>query len=136
MDFLPFTSVAMETATRSPKRGRPYLSRSLAREKATCPGCGKVLQVGTIAWSHKCSSGPKAPPSNQVIETHLAKMVANASRKHAERMANDVRQRSRSRGAAESTSETTDASSPGNGTEVNSSACSADKVADIPSNSC
>ena len=32
----------------------PYLSRRLAKEKTTCPGCHKTMQVGTLAWSHKC----------------------------------------------------------------------------------
>ena len=132
MDFLPFTSANMDAARKSPKRGRACLSRRLAREKAECPGCGKVLQVGTLAWAHKCG-GPRAAPSDQVVEARLAKMVANATRKHAGRMA---RNRSRSRSATEPTPDATDASSPVSGTEVNDSACSADSVAGLPSSHC
>ena len=134
MDFLPFVSSKMDAARESPKRGRACLSRRLAREKAECPGCGKVLQVGTLAWAHRCN-GPRAQHSDQVVEARLAKMVANATRKHAERMAT-TRDRSRSRSAAEPTSDATDASSPDSGTEVNDNACSADSVADLTSSHC
>lgn len=136
MDFLPFASVAMSAAGQSPGQRQGYLSRRLAREKAACPGCGKVLQVGTLAWAHKCR-GPKAPPSDQVVEARLVKMIANATRKHEGRMANHTRTRSRSRGAAELPPDTNaDLSSPESGTEVGNSFRSADGEADHPGNSC
>ena len=133
MDFLPFASSKMDAANENPKRGRACLSRKLAREKAECLGCGKVLQVGTLAWAHRCN-GPRAPHSDQVVEARLAKMVANATRKHAERMA--TRNRSRSRNATEPTPDATDASLPESGKEVNDSACSADNELGLPSSSC
>ena len=133
MDFLPFASSKMDVARKNPKRGRACLSRRLAREKAECLGCGKVLQVGTLAWAHTCN-GPISQHSDQVVEARLAKMVANATRKHAERMA--TRDRSRSRSAAEPTPDATDASSLESGAQVNNSACSADSVAGLPSSRC
>ena len=98
MDFLPFASSKMDVARKNPKRGRACLSRRLAREKAECLDFGKILQLGTLAWAHTCS-GARAQYSDQAVEARLAKMVANAIRNHAERMAT-TRDRSRSRSAA------------------------------------
>ena len=69
-----------------------YLSRRLARVMTTCPGCQKALQVGTLAWTHKCK-GSKQQPSEQVVRARSAKMVANATKKHGERMAAHTRER-------------------------------------------
>ena len=134
MDFLPFASSKMDVARKNPKRGRACLSRRLAREKAECLGCGKVLQVGTLAWAHTCN-GPRAQHSDQVVEARLAKLVAHATRKHAERMAT-TRNRNRSRGAAEPTPYATDSSSLASVAEVNDSACSAYSVVDLTSIHC
>jgi hypothetical protein len=38
-----------------------YLSRQLSKEKTQCPGCGKTLQVGTLAWSHRCRVSKRLP---------------------------------------------------------------------------
>lgn len=54
----------------------PYLSRRLAKERTQCPCCGKSLQVGTLAWSHRCSI-PKPVPEH-VVQQRLDRMQANA----------------------------------------------------------
>ena len=50
----------------------PYLSRRLAKEKTTCPGCHKSLQVGTLAWSHKCRIVKPIP--EDVVQQRLGRM--------------------------------------------------------------
>jgi hypothetical protein len=54
----------------------PYLSRRLAKEKTTCPGCNKAMQVGTLAWSHKCRVAKAVP--EHVVQERLDKMLHNA----------------------------------------------------------
>ena len=53
-----------------------YLSRRLAKEKTACPVCNKAMQVGTLAWSHKCRVA-KAVPEHMVQE-RLDKLLHNA----------------------------------------------------------
>ena len=91
-DVIPANSMMEENLGKK----RTYLSRTLAREKAVCPGCQKTLQVGTLAWAHKCKR-PKQQPSDMVVHERLVKMVANATKKHEERMVNHTMGRSRSR---------------------------------------
>ena len=50
----------------------PYLSRRLAKEKTTCPGCHKTMQVGTLAWSHKCRVVKPIP--DDVVQQRLDRM--------------------------------------------------------------
>ena len=50
----------------------PYLSRRLAKEKTTCPGCHKTMQVGTLAWSHKCRVVKPVP--EDVVQLRLDRM--------------------------------------------------------------
>ena len=50
----------------------PYLSRRLAKEKTTCPGCHKTMQVGTLAWSHKCRVTRPVP--EDVVQLRLDRM--------------------------------------------------------------
>ena len=80
---------------------KDYLSRRLARVKTACPGCQKTLQVGTLAWTHKCKSS-KEQPSEHAVRERSAKMLANATRNHEERMAKHTNQRSRSRSRSRS----------------------------------
>ena len=49
-----------------------YLSRRLAKEKTQCPGCNKILQVGTLAWSHRCRVAKHVP--EEVAQQRLEKM--------------------------------------------------------------
>ena len=60
-----------------------YLSRRLAREKVTCPGCQKTMQVGTLAWSHKCRVAKTVP--EDVVQQRLNKMRENASNSYQQR---------------------------------------------------
>ena len=53
-----------------------FLSRRLAKEKTTCPGCNKAMQVGTLAWSHKCHVAK--PVTEHVLQERLDKMLHNA----------------------------------------------------------
>ena len=61
-----------------------YLSRRLAREKTTCPGCMKTMNVATLAWSHKCRVPKRVPES--LVEGQRAKTQANAERSFQQRM--------------------------------------------------
>ena len=38
-----------------------YLSRQLPKEKTQYPGCGKTLQLATLAWSHRCRVSKRLP---------------------------------------------------------------------------
>ena len=108
-----------------------YLSRRLARVMTTCPGCQKSLQVGTLAWTHKCK-GSKQQPSEKVVHERSAKMVANATKRHGERMAKNSKERSRSRsrsrsaGTCFSASSCSATNSPG--------ACGADSTSSVVPN--
>ena len=53
-----------------------YLSRRLAKEKTACPVCNKAMQVGTLAWSHKCKVAKAVP--EHVLQARLDKMLHNA----------------------------------------------------------
>ena len=55
-----------------------YLSRRLAKEKTACPGCGKTMQLGTLAWSHKCCVAK--PVSEGYVQQRLGRMQENAMR--------------------------------------------------------
>ena len=50
-----------------------YLSRRLAKEKTACPVCNKAMQVGTLAWSHKCKVAKAVP--EHVVQERLDKML-------------------------------------------------------------
>jgi hypothetical protein len=63
----------------------PYLSRRLAKEKTTCPGCNKAMQVGTLAWSHKCHVAK--PVSEGYVQQRLGRMRENAMRSFQNRQA-------------------------------------------------
>ena len=62
-----------------------YLSRRLAKEKAACPGCNKAMQVGTLAWSHKCHVAK--PVSEGYVQHRLGRMRENAMRSFQNRQA-------------------------------------------------
>ena len=62
-----------------------YLSRRLAKEKTQCPECNKILQVGTLAWSHRCKVQKSLP--EDVVQQRLEKMrkeAAKSFKKHQE----------------------------------------------------
>ena len=63
----------------------PYLSRRLAKEKTTCPGCNKAMQVGTLAWSHKCQVAK--PVCEGYVQQRLGRMRENAMRSFQNRQA-------------------------------------------------
>lgn len=60
-----------------------YLSRRLAREKTVCPACNKKMQVGTLAWSHKCRVVKQVP--HDVVQDRLDRMRENAIAKFQKR---------------------------------------------------
>lgn len=66
----------------------PYLSRRLAKEKTTCPGCHKTLQVGTLAWSHKCRVVKSVP--EHVVQERLDQMLQNAHKSFQQRQARNA----------------------------------------------
>ncbi len=57
------------------------LSRRLAKEQ--CPGCKKVLQVGTLAWSHRCRIRKNVP--EDVKRERLQKMRDDAAKNFKQR---------------------------------------------------
>ena len=61
------------------------LSRRLAKEKTQCPGCNKILQVGTLAWSHRCRVQKNIP--DDVVQQRLQKMRDEAARSFKRRQA-------------------------------------------------
>jgi hypothetical protein len=61
----------------------PYLSRRLAKEKTTCPGCHKTMQVGTLAWSHRCRVVKSVP--EHVVQERLDQMLQNAHKSFQQR---------------------------------------------------
>ena len=63
-----------------------YLSRRLAKEKTQCPGCSKILQVGTLAWSHRCRVAKKQV-SEEVALQRLEKMREEAVKSFRKRQA-------------------------------------------------
>jgi hypothetical protein len=63
-----------------------YLSRRLAKEKTQCPGCSKVLQVGTLAWAHRCRVAKKQVPE-EVAQQRLEKMREEAVKSFRKRQA-------------------------------------------------
>ena len=65
-----------------------YLSRRLAKEKTTCPGYNKAMQVGTLAWSHKCRVAKAVP--EHVVQERLDKMLHNAHKSFQQRQARNV----------------------------------------------
>ena len=62
-----------------------FLSRRLAKEKVECPGCGKWLQIGTLAWSHHCKASK--PPSDDAVQRRRDRMKAMAVKSFQRRMA-------------------------------------------------
>jgi hypothetical protein len=62
-----------------------YLSRRLAKEKTACPVCNKAMQVGTLAWSHKCKVAKAVP--EHVLQARLDKMLHNAHKSFQNRQA-------------------------------------------------
>ena len=62
-----------------------YLSRRLAKEKTTCPGCNKAMQVGTLAWSHKCHVAK--PVCEGYVQQRLGRMRENAMKSFQNRQA-------------------------------------------------
>ena len=62
-----------------------YLSRRLAKEKTQCPGCNKVLQVGTLAWSHHCRVVKHVP--EEAAQQRLEKMREEAAKSFRKRQA-------------------------------------------------
>jgi predicted Fe-S protein YdhL (DUF1289 family) len=59
------------------------LSRRLAKEKTQCPGCKKVLQEGTLAWSHRCKVQKNVP--EEVVRQRLQKMRDDAAKSFKQR---------------------------------------------------
>ena len=82
----PSTTDPMGEA-REKKRSRQHLlSRKLGREKIMCPGwCGKLLQLSTIQYAHKCKA-PRSPPSEREVAERLEKMRARATRGFSKRV--------------------------------------------------
>ena len=64
-----------------------YLSRRLAKERTTCPSCKKALQVGTLAWSHKCRVAKPLP--DHVVQCRLDKQREMAVKSFQQRMAKE-----------------------------------------------
>ena len=65
-----------------------YLSRRLAKEKTVCPGCNKAMQVGTLAWSHKCRIVKPLP--EDVVQQRLDRMRENARKSFQHRQARNA----------------------------------------------
>jgi hypothetical protein len=65
-----------------------YLSRRLAKEKTVCPGCQKTLQLGTLAWSHRCRVVKAVP--DHVVHERLDKMLHDAHKSFQRRQARNA----------------------------------------------
>ena len=65
-----------------------YLSRRLAKEKTQCPGCNKILQVGTLAWYHRCKVVKQVP--EEVAQQRLEKMRGEAVKSFRKRQADSA----------------------------------------------
>ena len=79
-----------EAAPTPPKRkqgSKAHMpSRVLQKEKTRCPKCDKVLQISSLAYSHRCKR-PKPPLPPEVVRERLERMVSNASKKFERRAA-------------------------------------------------
>ena len=64
----------------------PYLSRRLAKQKVECPRCNKLLQISTLAYSHKCRRAKPVP--DHVVQCKVAQMRHSATNNFHHRMAN------------------------------------------------
>eukprot|EP00969_Alexandrium_andersonii_P135878 6011091-Alexandrium_andersonii.AAC.1 len=63
------------------------ISRRLQRQTVLCPGgCGKTLQLASLAYSHQCKC-PRLDPPAEVVEERLRKMAARAAENFARRAA-------------------------------------------------
>jgi len=69
-----------------------YLSRRLAKEKTQCPDCKKLLQVGTLAWYHRCRVAKHVP--EEVVQHRLEKMREEAAKSFRKRQAAQVQEES------------------------------------------
>ena len=63
----------------------PYLSRRLAKQKVECPRCKKMLQISTLAYSHKCRRAKPIP--DHVVQCKVAEMRHAATNNFHHRMA-------------------------------------------------
>jgi len=85
---LESTSMA-DTPLPPPGRGPKghTVSRRLQRQTVLCPGgCGKTLQLASLAYSHACKR-PRPDPPAEVVEERLRKMAARAAEKFERRAA-------------------------------------------------
>ena len=62
-----------------------YLSRRLAKQKVECPRCKKVLQIATLAYSHKCHRSKPVP--DHIVQSKIARMCHSATNNFQIRMA-------------------------------------------------
>ena len=62
-----------------------YLSRRLAKERTVCPRCDKAMQVGTLAWSHRCRVARHVP--EDVVQQRLDRMRESAVKRFQQRRA-------------------------------------------------
>ena len=84
--YTPSTIDPMGEAREKKRSRRHLLSRKLGREKIMCPGwCGKLLQLSTIQYAHKCKA-PRSPPSEREVTERLEKMRARATRGFSKRV--------------------------------------------------
>ena len=63
----------------------PYLSRRLAKQKVECPRCKKMLQISTLAYSHKCRRTKPIP--DHLVQCKVAQMRHAATNNFHHRMA-------------------------------------------------
>ena len=97
------------------------LSRRLAKEKTQYPGCNKILQVGTLAWSHRCKV-PKNIPED-IVQQRLQKMRDEAARSFKRRQAQNSSALS-CEGASSSSSESSASSASSSSTALSESMAS------------